>query len=983
MSRDHTKGSQFDQACSSDLLLYQVAEAPWAEELGNHRAVVQVRCNAAAVRAHVPWRRRDSHPEQKAVIVVDAKTGEKIPRVFPAAITAESGDIVFAPTPGEGEYYIYFMPVRPGAPPWPQATYVPPKRGDWQIDDWRALPEAACIRLESRTEGDRFTDMEVIATSAETEALLARYPDSAFLCFPEDVRHPIRMTDHLPWRWRSRSLEEQQIRAQRNEYHVFQIGVWAARQPLTNVQVRFAGFPEDIVGACFNTAGIDEEGLEFTKTISVPQGNLQALWCGLDIAREARPGLYQGQVFISADNVAPQQVTLAVTVEDSILEDRGDSEPWRHTKLRWLNSTLARDDAAIKPFPPLEVEENTISCLGRKVALGENGLPAAISSFFSANNTLITQEGRPLLAAPLRFVVEGMEHTWESGALAFTKKTAGLVAWESENVLGDLRLLVQGRMEGDGWLEFSVAVTAAKPVTVKDIRLEAPFTPETAKYVLGMGCRGSLRPAALAWKWDHRKAEDSLWLGDVNAGLRIQLKGENYVRPLVILHYDHFPLRYPPAWHNHGQGGAAVEEETNAVLFRAYSGPRRIEPGESLHFDFTLLVTPFKTLDTDAQWADRYFQDESAEWPSGPEADIEFAKKDRVSVFNIHHGYPLNACINYPFFHTDELRTLVSRIHQAGLRAKLYYTTRELTNHAPELFALRSLGDEVLAAGPGGGHQWLQEHLGGSYIQAWYAPEFSDVSVITTSRNRWHNLYLEGLRYLVENTGIDGLYIDDVAFDRNVMKRARKILDRRNPRALIDMHAWNPREIPGTGCANATLRYLELFPYIDRIWFGEGFLYNTYSPEFWLIEISGIPFGLMGEMLREGGNPWLGMLYGMTNRLGWFGDPRPLWKLWEEFGMTGCRMSGYWDPACPVRTGRREVLATVYQQPDKALLAIGNFSESAQEVRLEINYQALGMDQKKVRLRAPAIEGFQEESAFALDTPIPVPPKRGWLLILE
>ncbi len=33
--------------------------------------------------------------------------------------------------------------------------------------------------------------------------------------------------------------------------------------------------------------------------------------------------------------------------------------------------------------------------------------------------------------------------------------------------------------------------------------------------------------------------------------------------------------------------------------------------------------------------------------------------------------------------------------------------------------------------------------------------------------------------------------------------------------------------------------------------------------------------------------------------------------------------------------------------------------------------------------RAPAIAGFQEEATFAADSPIPVAPGNGWLLILD
>jgi len=38
------------------------------------------------------------------------------------------------------------------------------------------------------------------------------------------------------------------------------------------------------------------------------------------------------------------------------------------------------------------------------------------------------------------------------------------------------------------------------------------------------------------------------------------------------------------------------------------------------------------------------------------------------------------------------------------------------------------------------------------------------------------------------------------------------------------------------------------------------------TSDYWLTEVSGIPFGLMGEMLQDGGHPYRGMLYGMTAR---------------------------------------------------------------------------------------------------------------------
>ena len=177
-------------------------------------------------------------------------------------------------------------------------------------------------------------------------------------------------------------------------------------------------------------------------------------------------------------------------------------------------------------------------------------------------------------------------------------------------------------------------------------------------------------------------------------------------------------------------------------------------------------------------------------------------------------------------------------------------------------------------------------------------------------------------------------------------------------------------------------QFLELFPCIDSLWLGEGFNYNE-SPDYWLVEVSGIPYGLFGEMLQGGGNPWRGMVYGMTNRLGWSGDPRPFWKLWDSFGIQDARMIGYWDASCPVKTGRDDVLATAYVRHGKTLVAIGSWAPHEVDFKLAIDFKALGLDPAKTTLYAPPIAGVQTRATFKPSDALKVDPGRGWLLILE
>jgi hypothetical protein len=324
------------------------------------------------------------------------------------------------------------------------------------------------------------------------------------------------------------------------------------------------------------------------------------------------------------------------------------------------------------------------------------------------------------------------------------------------------------------------------------------------------------------------------------------------------------------------------------------------------------------------------------------------------------------------------------------MKLNIYYTVRELTNHATELWALRSLGSEILAPGDGGGYPWLREHLVDGYQVAWYdhlewprsttwskASGQAEVSaaINTQGNSRWLNYYVEGLRWLVENIEIDGLYLDDVSYDRETLKRMRKVMARR-PGSMIDLHSCN------THARQPANNYMEFFPYIDSLWFGEMFDYGE-SPDYWLVEISGIPYGMMGDMLQDGGNRWRGMLYGMTARVPYRNHAVAIWPVWDSFGIAEAKMIGYWEPDCPVRTNNGNVLATAYVRQGKTLVAVASWAKQPVECRLTIDWKALGLDPAKVTLTAPEIKDYQPARSFALTDAIPIAPGRGWLLLLE
>ncbi|MHB0936269.1 MAG: glycoside hydrolase domain-containing protein [Armatimonadota bacterium] len=951
------------------------AVANWPEGRGLHRAVVRVDASAEAVRVHLPWRRRDHDPERKRIIVTDA-ADRQIANLAVLRMDRESADLVFhADAPGE--YHVYYYPhevqTRFG---WYQKDYLPPvATADlaWLRHvgtHGQVFPQAALLRFEARSEFDRFDPMEVVATAAEMQALLAAHPEP-YLLFPEDRQYPIRMREDLPYYWIKRGPSAQFTgTACRNEYYAFQIGVYASGEPVEEIAIDFGDLHsgDAVIPAaaftCFNLGGVDWMGRPFTKTVSVSQGNVQALWCGIDIPENAAPGLYEGTLTIRPKNVPASTVQLSIEITDEVLADRGDGEPWRHSRLRWLNSTLGDDDDVVEPFTPLEVTGRTVRCLDRAVTFGEGLLPASITS-----------NGAELLAAPMSFTINDAVVTGEP---CLVKQTPGAVEWETDGQPGPLSVRSHVRMECDGYLRFTLTVRAAEQTNVRDIRLEIPLRRETATYLVGGGRKGGFRPAEHTWRWADAAGSDgflggepyydSYWIGGVDAGLQCELRGADYCGPMVNLYWRIGQLQPPAAWHNEGRGKTTFTEEGDIVLVRTSSGSRALQTGEELTFEFALLITPCKPLDPPKHFDERYFHSSTP---------VKEAVEAGANIINVHHAGPMNPYINYPFLANEKLSAYVREAHGNGVQVKIYYTVRELTNRIIEMWALRSLGHEILAPGPGGGYLWLRQHFGDDYTSAWYDHMDGDVSnaVVNSGASRWYNYYLEGLAWLLQHIEIDGLYLDDVSYDRHIIKRMRKIMNRVRPGCLIDLHSCEEFSISPAN------QYLEFFPFIDSLWFGELFDYDA-APDYWLTEISGIPYGLMGDMLQDGGNRWRGMVYGMTARFphGEQADPRPMWKVWDDFGIDQAEMRGYWHPACPVRPDRDDVKATAYLRDGKALIALASWAPEPVMVRLQIDWQALGI--APAALVAPEVENFQPSASFERDEAISVEPGKGWVLIV-
>ncbi len=270
---------------------YTNCDTCWnSDSLGNHRAVVQYTGTGNVAKVEINWRRRDNDPQNKRIIIEDAKTHQNIANVKTGIVNREYGEIYFEPISSSGIYYVYYLPYKnEGRSNYPKGVYLEPEAtaaANWlqSIKDSSINLNAFVTEIQSIDAFNSFYPMEVIATAKETENLKGKYTGKAFLVFPEDRQYSIRMKTDLPQRWIQKGVQPSfNGEAARGEYYTYQLGVYAL-QELKNVQVQFTNLktadgkliPEKN-SISINTNGTTYDAKPLVKRIDIAQNEVQPL----------------------------------------------------------------------------------------------------------------------------------------------------------------------------------------------------------------------------------------------------------------------------------------------------------------------------------------------------------------------------------------------------------------------------------------------------------------------------------------------------------------------------------------------------------------------------------------------------------------------------------------------------------------------------------------------------------------------------------
>ena len=118
----------------------------------------------------------------------------------------------------------------------------------------------------------------------------------------------------------------------------------------------------------------------------------------------------------------------------------------------------------------------------------------------------------------------------------------------------------------------------------------------------------------------------------------------------------------------------------------------------------------------------------------------------------------------------------------------------------------------------------------------------------------------------------------------------------------------------------------------------------------------------MGEMMCEG-QPWRGLVFGMTTRLGWVkdADPTNIWEVFDKYGLEKSTLIGFWDKRNTVELSNSNMVASMYKKEDKTYVVIANWTNAEQRGKVKIR------NEKYTSLSAPEIRDFQSSGVWGED----------------
>jgi len=625
----------------------------------------------------------------------------------------------------------------------------------------------------------------------------------------------------------------------------------------------------------------------------------------------------------------------------------------------WVGSPAGRGQELLPPWTPIQVEGKNVQVWGRTYSFGDLPFPQSI----------VARE-RELLAAPITLAgsSDGKMLDWKTGAFTITEaspaRVRATVRASAEPLVCEAGYLV----EYDGMLRCDLRLTPTRPeITLDGLSLEIPLRSEHARYLhFWPGRWGSAyNSRAVPEEGFRGPFKPFFWLGDEWRGLAWFAESDENI-------FGVDPERV-----------IEVQRQGDRTLLRIHLIGQPFQVRQSLTYTFGLQATPVKPALPDA-WDYRICHMGNYGIEDNPPGILDQLAKYGVKTICFHEHW--TDIQNYPeTTHGEKLHRLVKACHERGLQLLLYHGY-EMSTIAPEWDQYH---EECLVEPRAGGYKRKPEQT--AYIVCY--------------RSHWQDFLCEGIDKLMDEYGIDGVYLDGTSEPwgcrnqrhgcgyvkpdgsigttypifavRETMRRIHTIVKKHNPQGQVNVH-------------QSTCMVIPTLAYATSYWDGEqlqsvkrpGSPWEVLPLDAFRAEFMGHNWGVPAELLWYPSGPFtrreamaVALLHDVPVRPSSMADvavASRMWQTFDDFGRHEAQWIPYWESRGLVKAETESVQVSLYNRPGRGLILVAaNLSGQECQTKLQLDLTALGQPSE---LTGEEIISGQTLSAEAGTLDIKLPP---------